>query len=83
MPHAHGCGCMIWNKSKMGRLRRMWRRGEPALTIAEALGGGVTKNMVIGKARRMNLPMREKSVAMAIWWEKRGKPLHIAKGHRL
>ena len=36
-------------------LKRLWVAGETARTIAERLGGGVTRNAVIGKAHRLGL----------------------------
>ena len=36
-------------------LTRLWLAGETARTIAEKLGGGVTRNAVIGKAHRLGL----------------------------
>ena len=39
----------------MAVLTRLWLAGETARTIAEKLGGGVTRNAVIGKAHRLGL----------------------------
>ena len=39
----------------MAVLTRLWLSGETARMIAEKLGGGVTRNAVIGKAHRLGL----------------------------
>ena len=44
-----------WDKRRMAVLTRLWLAGETARTIAEKLGGGVTRNAVIGKAHRLGL----------------------------
>jgi hypothetical protein len=44
-----------WDKQRMEVLTRLWLSGETARTIAEKLGGGVTRNAVIGKAHRLGL----------------------------
>lgn len=58
MKHAneHPAG---WTPERCRELRKLWRtRYLSARRIAELLGGGVTRNAVIGKARRMNLQAR-------------------------
>ena len=44
-----------WDKRRMEVLTRLWLSGETARMIAEKLGGGVTRNAVIGKAHRLGL----------------------------
>ena len=44
-----------WDKQRMEVLTRLWLSGETARMIAEKLGGGVTRNAVIGKAHRLGL----------------------------
>jgi hypothetical protein len=44
-----------WDKPRMEVLTRLWLAGETARMIAEKLGGGVTRNAVIGKAHRLGL----------------------------
>ncbi len=39
-------------------LARLWGTGMSCSLIAEALGPGITKNMIIGRAHRMGLPLR-------------------------
>lgn len=47
-----------WTHAKREKLRKLWSRGHSASRIADALGGGITRNMVIGKAWRLELPQR-------------------------
>ena len=44
-----------WDEVRTELLKRLWAAGETARTIAERLGGGVTRNAVIGKAHRLGL----------------------------
>ena len=44
-----------WDERRMEVLARLWLSGETARLIAEKLGGGVTRNAVIGKAHRLGL----------------------------
>lgn len=49
---------MSWTDDRIGVLKRMWKEGKSAAEIAKALGKGVTRNAVIGKAHRMGLSGR-------------------------
>jgi GcrA cell cycle regulator len=44
-----------WDEQRMEVLTRLWLAGETARMIAEKLGGGITRNAVIGKAHRLGL----------------------------
>ena len=44
-----------WDEPRMELLKRLWISGETARTIAEKLGGNLTRNAVIGKAHRLGL----------------------------
>ncbi len=44
-----------WDEERMEVLTRLWLAGATARMIAEKLGGGVTRNAVIGKAHRLGL----------------------------
>lgn len=46
---------MQWTPERVEILSRLWAEGLSARQIAEKLGGGVTRNAVIGKAHRLNL----------------------------
>jgi len=48
---------MEWNEERIAELRRLWSEGFSASQIADRLGG-ITRNAVIGKAHRLNLPGR-------------------------
>ncbi len=49
---------MSWTEERVSLLKKMWGEGRTAKEIAEALGDGVTRNAVIGKAHRLNLSSR-------------------------
>ena len=51
---------MTWTPERIITLRKLWTIGESASAIAANLGG-VSKNAVIGKARRFNLPAHPKT----------------------
>ena len=44
-----------WDEPRTELLKRLWISGETARTIAQKLGGNVTRNAVIGKAHRLGL----------------------------
>ena len=46
---------MAWTEQQVQTLRKMWGNGYSASDIAKDLGGGVTRNAVIGKAHRLKL----------------------------
>lgn len=47
---------MTWTPEKIVELKRLWNAGETAQQIAVTLGDGLTRNAVIGKAHRLDLP---------------------------
>ena len=47
---------MDWNDEAIARLRSLWDEGHSTAEIGRRLG--VTKNAVVGKAHRLNLPAR-------------------------
>ncbi|MGE0714831.1 MAG: GcrA family cell cycle regulator [Alphaproteobacteria bacterium] len=47
-----------WTETAVETLRDAWARGLSASRIAERLGGGATRNAVIGKAHRLKLAPR-------------------------
>ncbi len=53
-------GAANWTPELEDELRVHWANGESASKIAEAMGGGLTRNSIIGKANRMSLPGRRK-----------------------
>ena len=48
---------MSWNTEKEEKLRKLWNEGRTGSEIAHILGN-TTRNAVIGKAHRLNLPAR-------------------------
>lgn len=50
-----------WTEERVELLGRLWGEGLSASQIAAALGGGVTRNAVIGKVHRLGLAGRAKS----------------------
>lgn len=44
-----------WNEPKIDRLKKLWGEGQSAAQIAADLGGGITRNAVIGKVSRLGL----------------------------
>lgn len=51
---------MSWTDERVERLKKLWADGLSASQIAAQLGG-VSRNAVIGKVHRLNLPGRAKS----------------------
>src|SRR5204862_3387130 len=52
---------MSWTDERIERLKKMWHDGATASEIADELGG-VSRNAVIGKARRLGLEQRPSPV---------------------
>ena len=53
---------MSWTDERIETLKTMWEAGQTASQIAEALGEGVSRNAVIGKAHRLGLQARPSPV---------------------
>jgi hypothetical protein len=51
-----------WTPDLEAQLRAMWDAGRTGGDIAEALGFGLSRNAIIGKARRMRLAPRTRAV---------------------
>ncbi len=47
-----------WTDDRVDLLKKLWGEGKTAKEIAHILGGGLTRNAVIGKAHRMKLSGR-------------------------
>ena len=56
---------MSWTDDRVDLLSRLWLEGKSASQIAAALGGGLTRNAVIGKVHRLGLAGRVKASASA------------------
>ncbi|MCS6986866.1 MAG: GcrA cell cycle regulator [Sphingomonadaceae bacterium] len=48
----------VWTEERIALLKKLWQEGHTASQIAEALGEGLTRNAVIGKAHRLGLSQR-------------------------
>jgi GcrA cell cycle regulator len=55
-----------WDEPRTELLTRLWLSGETARKIAERLGGGITRNAVIGKAHRLGLTGKQGSKSAAL-----------------
>ncbi|WP_448579788.1 GcrA family cell cycle regulator, partial [Thermaurantiacus sp.] len=53
---------MAWTEERIALLAKYWQEGRSASQIAEALGEGLTRNAVIGKAHRLGLSSRPSPV---------------------
>jgi GcrA cell cycle regulator len=49
---------MSWTDDRVSLLKKLWMEGHSAAQIAKQLGGGVTRNAVIGKVHRLGLAGR-------------------------
>ena len=49
-----------WTPARVEALKKLWPEGLSASQIAKQLGGGLTRNAVIGKIHRLGLPGRAK-----------------------
>jgi len=47
-----------WTEDRINLLKRLWPEGRSAETIARKLGGGLTRNAVLGKVARLGLSER-------------------------
>lgn len=52
-------GQMDWNEERTTALKTLWLEGLSASQVARKLGGGVSRNAVIGKVHRMGLAGRD------------------------
>lgn len=51
----------VWTDDRVERLKLLLRQGMSASAIAERLGGGMSRNAVIGKVHRMGLKLDQRS----------------------
>lgn len=54
----------VWDDETVKELTNRWANGHSAALIAAALGPEFTRNMIVGKVRRLGLPERETLVCM-------------------
>ena len=50
-----------WTDERIGALKQLWLDGKTAAQIANELGGGATRNAVIGKVHRLGLSARRET----------------------
>lgn len=55
---------MIWTESIISELRDLWTSGLPTSEIGRRLGS--TKNAIVGKAHRLELPSRESPIGKSL-----------------
>lgn len=56
----HGSGA-AWTDERIALLKKLWPTGASASQICAQLGGGLSRNAVIGKVHRLGLPGRQSS----------------------
>lgn len=54
-----------WTDQRTETLKTLWGQGKSASVIAAKLGGGITRNAVVGKAHRLGLAQRESPIVRA------------------
>lgn len=64
---------MDWNEETIGRLRALWDEGHSTAEIGRRLG--VTKNAVVGKAHRLNLPPRQSPIRRTLGEPRTARPI--------
>ena len=57
---------MSWTDDRVELLKKLWLDGRSASQISNELGGGVTRNAVIGKVHRMGMSGRTKTPEMPV-----------------
>ena len=62
---------MDWNDEAIARLRALWDEGHSTAEIGRRMG--VTKNAIVGKAHRLELPARPSPIRRA------ADPAHVAR----
>ena len=66
---------IAWTNDRTATLTRMWADGASASQIATALGGGATRNAVIGKVHRLGINHETRAAVLAP--TKRPEPLIV------
>lgn len=52
---------MDWNDNEIGQLRVLWDQGIPTAEIGRMMG--VSKNAIVGKVHRLDLPARPSPIS--------------------
>lgn len=66
-----------WTVERVEEMRLLYARGDSASVIAAALGGGATRNSVIGKIHRLRLPARGRRTADPVEVERKRQAAQI------
>jgi GcrA cell cycle regulator len=69
---------MNWTDERVEQLRKLWSEGLSASQVAAQLGGGVSRNAVIGKVHRMKLSNRGRAPAAPVSAKKKPAPVAAA-----
>lgn len=69
---------MSWTDERVALLKKLWGEGRTAAEIARSLGGGFTRNAVIGKAHRLKLSSRMSPVSVSV---PKAKPANTQRSH--
>ena len=56
---------MSWTEERVKKLKELWGKGSTASQIAEIIGGGISRNAVIGKAHRLSLSEKTNNSSIA------------------
>ena len=54
-------GAWLWPEERIALLKRLWDEGLSATEVALRMGGGLTRNAVLGKVHRLKLPARRQA----------------------
>jgi GcrA cell cycle regulator len=75
---------MNWDENRVELLKKLWGEGLSASQTAVELGGGISRNAVIGKVHRLGLSARAKSQSSSVPLQRRprahGHAIRIAHG---
>ena len=56
---------MSWTEERVKKLKELWGKGSTASQIAEIIGGGISRNAVIGKAHSLSLSQKTNNSSIA------------------
>ena len=69
---------IVWDQSKIDELTELWLAGFTASVISKKMGG-ISKNAIVGKAARLNLPKRVNAHIPRVERQPRRAALQAAK----
>lgn len=74
---------MSWTDERVLMLKKLWGEGKTAAEIAKLIGGGVTRNAVIGKAHRLKLSGRVSPIQENVRIEVAGSAVRTAAPRKM